>query len=37
MKRFLTMAVAGVLALGLSSVAYASYCAFDAVPASNAQ
>ena len=34
MKRFLTMAVVGVLALGLSSVAYANYCAFDPVPAS---
>lgn len=34
MKRFLTMAVVGVLALGLSSTAYASICALDNVPAS---
>ena len=33
MKRFLTIALAGVLALGLSSVAYANYCSTDAVPA----
>ncbi len=33
MKRFLTMAVVGVLALGLSSVAYANYCSTDVVPA----
>ncbi len=33
MKRFLTMAVVGVMALGLSSVAYANYCSTDAVPA----
>ncbi len=33
MKRFLTFAVVGVMALGLSSVAYANYCSFDAVPA----
>ncbi|HSO22699.1 MAG TPA: hypothetical protein VLT81_07315 [Chondromyces sp.] len=32
MKRFLTIAVVGVMALGLSSVAYANYCSFDAVP-----
>jgi hypothetical protein len=33
MKRFLTIIVAGVMALGLSGVAYANYCSFDAVPA----
>ena len=33
MKRFLTMAVVGVLALGLSSVAYANFCSTDVVPA----
>ena len=34
MKRFLTMALAGVLALGLGSAAYAVECALDNVPAS---
>ena len=34
MKRFLTMALAGVLALGLGSAAYAVECAMDVVPAS---
>ena len=34
MKRFLTMALVGVLALGLTSTAYATYCANDVVPAS---
>ena len=34
MKRFLTMALVGVLALGLGSAAYAVECAMDAVPAS---
>ncbi len=34
MKRFLTMALAGVLALGLGSAAYAVECALDVVPAS---
>ena len=34
MKRFLTMALAGVLALGLGSAAFAVECALDAVPAS---
>ena len=33
MKRFLTLALAGVLALGLASTAYANYCAYDVVPA----
>ena len=33
MKRFLTMALVGVLALGLTSTAYATYCANDVVPA----
>ena len=33
MKRFLTIAVVGVMALGLSSVAYANYCSTDVVPA----
>ncbi len=33
MKRFLTLAVVGVLALGLASTAYANYCANDVVPA----
>jgi hypothetical protein len=33
MKRFLTIALAGALALGLSSVAYANYCSTDVVPA----
>jgi hypothetical protein len=32
MKRFLIMAVVGVLALGFSSTASANYCSFDAVP-----
>ena len=34
MKRFLTMALAGVLALGLGSAANAVECALDVVPAS---
>jgi len=34
MKRFLIMALAGVVALGLGSAAYAVECALDAVPAS---
>ena len=34
MKRFLTFALVGVLALGLTSTAYATYCANDVVPAS---
>ena len=34
MKRFLTLALVGVLALGLASTAYATYCANDVVPAS---
>ena len=33
MKRFLTMALVGVLALGLTSTAYANLCANDVVPA----
>jgi hypothetical protein len=33
MKRFLTLALAGVLVLGVGSVAYANICAFDPVPA----
>ena len=33
MKRFLTIAVVGVMALGLASTVYANYCSFDAVPA----
>ena len=33
MKRFLTFALVGVLALGLTSTAYATYCANDVVPA----
>ena len=33
MKRFLTMALMGVLALGLGSTAYANLCATDVVPA----
>ena len=34
MKRFLTMALVGVMALGLASTAYANICAYDTVPAS---
>jgi hypothetical protein len=34
MKRFLTLALAGVLALGMGSAAYAVECALDNVPAS---
>ncbi len=34
MKRFLTLALVGGLALGLTSVAHANFCAFDAAPAS---
>ncbi len=34
MKRFLILACVGVLALGLTSTAYATYCANDVVPAS---
>jgi hypothetical protein len=33
MKRFLTLAVVGVLALGLTSTAYANLCSSDVVPA----
>ena len=33
MKRFLTLALVGVLALGLTSTAYANICANDVVPA----
>jgi hypothetical protein len=33
MKRFLTLALAGALVLGMGSVAYANICAFDPVPA----
>jgi hypothetical protein len=33
MKRFLTLAVVGVMALGLSGTAYANICATDVVPA----
>ena len=33
MKRFLTMALVGVMALGLASTAYANLCATDVVPA----
>ncbi len=33
MKRFLTLALAGVLALGLASTAYANLCSYDVVPA----
>jgi hypothetical protein len=33
MKRFLTLALAGVLVLGAGSVAYANICAFDPAPA----
>jgi len=33
MKRFLTLALAGVLALGLAGTAYANYCSYDVVPA----
>lgn len=33
MKRFLSVALAGALVLGLSSVVYANICAFDPVPA----
>ena len=33
MKRFLTIAVLGIAVLGMSSVANANYCSFDAVPA----
>jgi len=32
MKRFITFMAVGVMFLGLSSVAYANYCSFDAVP-----
>jgi hypothetical protein len=32
MKRFIAILAVGVMALGLSSVAYANYCSFDAVP-----
>ena len=34
MKRFLIMALVGVVSLGLGSAAYAVECALDAVPAS---
>lgn len=33
MKKFLGVLVVGILALGLTSTAYANYCSFDAVPA----
>jgi len=33
MKRFLTVALMGVLALGLTSAVFANVCSFDAVPA----
>jgi hypothetical protein len=33
MKRFLTLALAGALVLGVGSVAYANVCAFDPAPA----
>ncbi len=33
MKKFLTLALIGAVALGISSVVYANVCAFDAVPA----
>jgi len=33
MKRFLTLAVVGVMALGLGSTAYANLCSYDVVPA----
>ncbi|MCP4591882.1 MAG: hypothetical protein GY842_14190, partial [bacterium] len=35
MKKFLTMALAGVVVLGIGSVAYANICAFDPVPAAS--
>lgn len=35
MKRFLTLALIGALALGVSSVVYANVCAFDPVPAAS--
>ena len=33
MKRFLTLALVGVMALGLASTAYANICSYDTVPA----
>jgi len=33
MKRFLTLALVGAMLLGVSSVVYANFCAFDQVPA----
>ena len=33
MKRFLTIALVGVVALGLTSTAFANFCSYDAVPA----
>lgn len=33
MKRFLTLALVGAMILGVSSVVYANFCAFDNVPA----
>jgi hypothetical protein len=33
MKKFLSLALVGALVLGVSSVAYANFCAFDPVPA----
>ena len=33
MRKFFTLALVGALALGVSSVAYANFCAFDPVPA----
>jgi hypothetical protein len=35
MKRFLTLALIGALALGVSSVVFANVCAFDPVPAAS--
>jgi hypothetical protein len=35
MKRFFTLALVGAMALGLSSIAYANFCAFDPVPAAS--
>ncbi len=33
MKKFLTLALAGAMVLGVSGVAFANICAFDPVPA----
>jgi hypothetical protein len=35
MKKFFTLALVGALALGVSSVAYANFCAFDPAPAAS--